>query len=120
MSHLHTDLFLNPLNFELFLNLWRVSFCKFPAIRRDLALVVNKDVLAVALENAVQNAAAPQVIAWNIFDVYTGKGIADEQKSVALSLTLQDATRTLEDAEVNGMVDAIVASLQEAVGAVLR
>ena len=82
--------------------------------------MVIKDVLAVALENAVQNAAAPQVIAWNIFDVYTGKGIADEQKSVALSLTLQDATRTLEDAEVNGMVDAIVASLQEAVGAVLR
>ena len=96
------------------------AISKFPAIRRDLALVVNKDVLAVALENAVQNAAAPQVIAWNIFDVYTGKGIADEQKSVALSLTLQDATRTLEDAEVNGMVDAIVASLQEAVGAVLR
>ncbi len=93
---------------------------KFPAIRRDLALLVKKDVLAVALENAVKKAATPQLVSYYLFDLYTGKGIPEDQKSVALSLILQDATRTLEDAEINRMVDTIVASLQEEVGAVLR
>jgi phenylalanyl-tRNA synthetase beta chain len=93
---------------------------KFPAIRRDLALVVGKDVLAVALENAVKKAAAPQLVSYYLFDVYAGKGIPEGQKSVALSLILQDFSRTLEDAEINQVVDSIVASLQDEVGAVLR
>ncbi|MEN9503047.1 MAG: phenylalanine--tRNA ligase subunit beta [Pseudomonadota bacterium] len=93
---------------------------KFPAIRRDLALLVKKDVLAIALENAVKKAATSQLVSYYLFDIYTGKGIPEDQKSVALSLILQDTTRTLEDAEINRMVDAIVASLQEEVGAVLR
>ncbi len=96
------------------------SISKFPAIRRDLALVVDKDVLATALDNAVRKVAAPQVIAWNIFDVYTGKGVAENQKSLALSLILQDFSRTLEDVEINRIVDTVIASLQEEVGAVLR
>ena len=96
------------------------AISRFPAIRRDLALLVNKDVLASALEQAVQKVAVPQLIGWNLFDVYTGKGIADEQKSVALSLILQDFSRTLEDAEVNRIVETVIASLQDEVGAVLR
>lgn len=96
------------------------AISRFPAIRRDLALLVNKDVLASALEQAVQKVAVPQLIGWNLFDVYTGKGIAEEQKSVALSLILQDFSRTLEDAEVNRIVETVIASLQDEVGAVLR
>ncbi len=93
---------------------------KFPAIRRDLALLVKKDVLAAALEIAVKKAAVTKLLSYYLFDVYTGKGIPEDQKSVAVSLIFQDATRTLEDVEINQMVDAIVASLQEEVGAVLR
>ncbi|MGB3916190.1 MAG: phenylalanine--tRNA ligase subunit beta [Thiothrix litoralis] len=93
---------------------------KFPAIRRDLALLVREDTLAVALENAVKKAAIPQLMSYYLFDVYTGKGIQEGQKSVALSLILQDFSRTLEDAEINRIVDAVVASLQEEVGAILR
>ncbi len=93
---------------------------KFPAIRRDLALLVRDDVLAVALENAVKKAAIPQLVSYYLFDVYVGKGIPEGQKSVALSLILQDFSRTLEDAEINQIVDAVVTALQEEVGAVLR
>ncbi len=96
------------------------AISRFPAIRRDLALLVKQDVLAVALENAVKKAAVPQLVSYYLFDVYAGKGIPDGQKSVALSLILQDFSRTLEDAEINRIVDAVVASLQEEVGAVLR
>ncbi|MFN3786341.1 MAG: phenylalanine--tRNA ligase subunit beta, partial [Thiothrix sp.] len=93
---------------------------KFPAIRRDLALLVRENVLAAALDNAVKKAAVPQLIAYYLFDVYTGKGIPEGQKSVALSLILQDASRTLEDAEINQIVAGVVTSLQQEVGAVLR
>lgn len=93
---------------------------RFPAIRRDLALLVRADVLAVALENAVKKAAVPQLVSYYLFDVYAGKGIPEGQKSVALSLILQDSSRTLEDAEINRIVDAVIASLQDEVGAVLR
>lgn len=96
------------------------AISRFPAIRRDLALLVKQDVLAVALENAVKKAATSQLVSYYLFDVYAGKGIPDGQKSVALSLILQDFSRTLEDAEVNRIVDAVIASLQEEVGAVLR
>jgi phenylalanyl-tRNA synthetase beta chain len=93
---------------------------KFPAIRRDLALLVGQDVLAVALSHAIKKAAEPQLLSYYLFDVYSGKGIPDGQKSIALSLIFQDISRTLEDAEINRMVDAIVASLRDEAGAVLR
>ncbi|WML86047.1 phenylalanine--tRNA ligase subunit beta [Thiothrix subterranea] len=93
---------------------------KFPAIRRDLALLVREDALAVALENAVEKAAIPQLMSYYLFDVYAGKGIPEGQKSVALSLILQDFSRTLEDAEINQIVDVVVTSLRDEVGAVLR
>lgn len=96
------------------------AISKFPAIRRDLALLVREDTLAVALENAVKKTAIPQLMSYYLFDIYTGKGIPAGQKSVALSLVIQDSTRTLEDAEVNRIVDTVITSLQDEVGAVLR
>lgn len=68
----------------------------------------------------MKKTAIPQLMSYYLFDVYTGKGIPEGQKSVALSLIIQDATRTLEDAEVNRIVDTVITSLQDEVGAVLR
>ncbi len=96
------------------------AVARFPGIRRDLALVVDKSVLASALDSAIQAVAPEQLIRWNIFDVYTGAGVEEHQKSVALSLILQDFSRTLEDQEVNQIVEKIVASLHENTGASLR
>jgi phenylalanyl-tRNA synthetase beta chain len=96
------------------------AVARFPGIRRDLALVVDKSVLASALDNAIQAVAPEQLIRWNIFDVYTGTGVEEHQKSVALSLILQDFSRTLEDHEVNQIVENVVASLHENTGATLR
>lgn len=96
------------------------AVARFPSIRRDLALVVDQSVLASALDNAIQAVAPEQLIRWNIFDVYTGQGVGEHQKSVALSLILQDFSRTLEDQEVNQIVEKVVASLHEKTGASLR
>lgn len=96
------------------------AVAKFPGIRRDLALLLDRDVLASALEEAIAEVAPEQLVRWNVFDVYTGKGVEEHQKSVALSLILQDFSRTLEDNEVNQIVEKVVASLSEKTGATLR
>ena len=93
---------------------------KFPAIRRDLALVLDKAVVASSIDQAIAKVAPAYLTRWTIFDVYTGAGIAENQKSVAVSLILQDSARTLEDSEVNRTIDTIVASLHESTGATLR
>ncbi|GAL08321.1 phenylalanyl-tRNA synthetase beta chain [Photobacterium aphoticum] len=56
----------------------------------------------------------------NLFDVYVGKGVEDGQKSLAIALTLQSAERTLEEADIAGAVESIVAVLAERFGASLR
>ncbi len=96
------------------------AVARFPAIRRDLALLLDKTVLASTLDNTLQQLALPQLIHWSIFDVYTGTGVAKHQKSLAISLILQDFSCTLEDAEVNRMVEKVVAALHEQTGATLR
>ena len=93
---------------------------KFPGIRRDLALLMDKTVLASTIDKVIAEIAPKQLVDWNVFDVYTGKGVDEHQKSVALSLILQDFSRTLEDSEVNQIVDKVVASLTEVTGATLR
>ncbi len=93
---------------------------RFPSIRRDLALLVDKTVLSSALEQAIAKVAPPQLVKWGVFDVYTGKGVELHQKSVALSLILQDFSRTLGDDEVNAVVENVVTSLHEQTGATLR
>ncbi|MGB1011338.1 MAG: phenylalanine--tRNA ligase subunit beta [Thiolinea sp.] len=96
------------------------AVAKFPGIRRDLALLVDQSVLASTLDKVIADVAPAQLVRWNVFDVYTGKGVEAHQKSVALSLILQDFSRTLEDSEVNQVVEKVVASLKEETGATLR
>ena len=55
-----------------------------------------------------------------LFDVYVGKGVEEGKKSLAIALTLQSVERTLEDADIAGSVDAIVAHVSEKFGASLR
>lgn len=95
---------------------------KFPAIRRDLSLVMDHYVLAESLDRVIETVAktTPQLISWNVFDLYTGQGVEAGKKSVALNLIIQDASRTLEDSEVNSIVATVVAALQTETGAALR
>jgi phenylalanyl-tRNA synthetase beta chain len=93
---------------------------KFPAIRRDLAVVVDRELPAARLEAVVRQAAPETLQEFRIFDVYTGEGIDSRSKSVALGLTLQAHSRTLTDAEVDTAIENVVASLKQELGATLR
>ena len=113
--------------FELDLSVFRQGsvpkfseLSKFPAIRRDLAVVVERDLPAARLEAVVREAAPETLQEFRIFDVYTGEGIDSRSKSVALGLTLQAHSRTLTDAEVDAAMENVVAALKTELGATLR
>ncbi|MCW8329800.1 phenylalanine--tRNA ligase subunit beta [Photobacterium sp. SDRW27] len=93
---------------------------KFPANRRDIAVVVNDDVAAGDVVEVCRENGGELLTGVNLFDVYRGKGIEDGQKSLAIALTLQSAERTLEDADISGAVESIIAVLTERFGATLR
>ncbi|WCN09691.1 phenylalanine--tRNA ligase subunit beta [Marinomonas mediterranea] len=93
---------------------------KFPEVRRDLALVVDRQIPVSALESIVAQYAGEAFQKVAVFDVYQGQGIDESKKSVALGLTWQHPSHTLSDEEVNKTVDQIVSALAEELGAVIR
>jgi len=93
---------------------------KFPTIRRDIAVVVDETVPAARVRELILGRKVPQLRDVILFDVYTGEGIPDGRKSLALGLILQDLSRTLNDREVENIVSGMVAGLSRELDASLR
>lgn len=93
---------------------------RFPANRRDIAVLVAENVPAVDILNECKKVGANQIVGVNLFDVYRGKGVAEGYKSLAISLILQDTSRTLEEEEIAATVAKCVAALKERFQASLR
>lgn len=93
---------------------------KFPSIKRDLALVVEEKVTAQALVDNVLQSGGSLLKQLEIFDVYRGNGVAKGKKSLAIGLTLQDDEETLTDDKVEIIIEKVLISLKETVGATLR
>lgn len=93
---------------------------RFPEVRRDLAILVGKEVPAAALLECIKQSADNTLKHLGLFDVYQGEGIDAGKKSLALCLTFQHPSRTLTDTEINKSVESIVARLAKDQGAELR
>lgn len=93
---------------------------RFPETRRDLAVVVKRELEVGDLLSAVREVAGPALADLKLFDIYTGSGVSDDQKSVALGLTFRDRSRTLDDEEVSAIVNQVVDFLKENFNAELR
>jgi len=93
---------------------------KFPANRRDIALVVKEDVNAKDVIKSIQNIGENQLVGINLFDVYRGQGVEDGFKSLAIALTLQDTSRTLEEKEISLVVEKAVQAANDSFDATLR
>lgn len=93
---------------------------KYPEVRRDIAILVDKEVQVGALLATVESTAGDTLQNLKVFDVYVGKGIDTQRKSVALGLTFQDPSRTLTESEINDSVTAVINELQAKYGAELR
>ncbi|WP_064663853.1 phenylalanine--tRNA ligase subunit beta [Pseudoalteromonas sp. MQS005] len=97
-----------------------VGVSKFPSNRRDIAILVQDSVKIGDILNVIGKVGGNQLVDLNLFDVYKGKGIEPNYKSLAIALTLQAVDRTLEEKDINQVVDNVVAALAEKFNASLR
>jgi phenylalanyl-tRNA synthetase beta chain len=93
---------------------------RFPAVERDLSVVVSEETPWAGIAKAVHDSAPTELEDVCFVDIYRGKGIASDHKSVTLSLRFRDEDGTLTHETVDGYQTVIVESLQRAVGAQLR
>ena len=93
---------------------------KFPSVNKDLALVVDKNMEAKTIEMQIKKSAGKVLNDMKVFDVYTGKGIDEDKKSIAISLNLGKMDATLTDEEINSTLDKIIEDLDSKLGAKLR
>ncbi|QCU90558.1 phenylalanine--tRNA ligase subunit beta [Thiomicrorhabdus sediminis] len=96
------------------------AISKFPEVQRDLAFVVQESVTVQALIDAINTVTSDILKSVDLFDIYRGQGVAEEHKSVAITLTLQHQDRTLQDEEVEALVAEILTAAKQAVNAELR
>ncbi len=96
------------------------SYPRFPAIQRDLALVVQQDVPAESIKNRVLELGGDLLKEAEIFDVYQGQPIPEGHKSLAISMRYQSPERTLKDEEVNALNSDILTRIQQEFGAEWR
>ena len=93
---------------------------KYPANRRDLAIVVKSDVRFSDILATIRKVGGNQLVDLKLFDVYTGQGVAQGHKSLAIALTLQDKARTLEDKDIQQVISSVVEVLSKEFNATLR
>ena len=93
---------------------------KFPPIRRDLAVIVDEAITAQSMLDALRADLNSIVSEVALFDVYRGKGIPENKKSLAFLVLMQDTEKTLTDQDADSVITRMVAELAEKFGAVLR
>ena len=92
---------------------------KFPNVKKDLAVIIKKDVTADEIAKQIKKLAGSMLISSKVFDVYTGTGIEENKKSIAYSLEFGAQDRTLTDEEINAILEKIIVGLEK-VGAEIR
>jgi phenylalanyl-tRNA synthetase beta chain len=93
---------------------------KFPEVRRDIAIIVDESVTSDQVMNVIREKGGENLTDLTLFDIYRGKGIEIQRKSLALGLTFRDSSRTLKDEEINKIIDQVIQSLSASCGATLR
>lgn len=93
---------------------------KYPAVSRDLALLVDKDVEFEAIANIAKQTEKKLLKKVELFDVYEGKNLPEGKKSYAVNFILQDETKTLNDKQIDAMMTKLIANLKKQLGAELR
>ena len=93
---------------------------KFPAVKRDLALLLDKSVQFAEIEKIARDSERKLLKDISLFDVYEGKNLPAGKKSYAVSFYLQDETKTLNDKQIDAIMQKIRKNLEDKLGASLR
>ncbi len=97
-----------------------VEVPKFPAVERDIAVIVNEEVEVGQIEKIIAKKAKKLLESMEVFDIYRDEKIGENKKSVAYALKFRDKNRTLQDEEINQIMENVVAELEKQIGAELR
>lgn len=93
---------------------------KFPAVERDIAITVNEEIEVGTLEKIITKKGKKLLESIKLFDIYRDKKLGENKKSIAFALLFRDKNRTLNDEEVNKVMEEIISDLETKVGAKLR
>ena len=113
-------------NFDIILNIVRKNkivykeVSKFPAVHRDLSMLVNKSVTFDQLKQIAQRTERKLLKDVNVFDVYQGDKLPPDKKSYALSFTLQDEEKTLTDKAIDSIMQKLIYNFGREAGAEVR
>ena len=120
------DVFFAELNWDALVKMTlkkKVTFTDLPKtqpVKRDLALLVDKAVTMADIEKVVNSSERKLLRGVSLFDVYEGKNLEAGKKSYAISIILQDDEKTLQDKQIDAVMNKIIAALEKQVGAKLR
>lgn len=89
------------------------GIAKYPAVTRDISMVMSKDIMVGEVEEVIRKRGGKLLESFELFDIYEGAQIKAGCKSVAYSIVFRDKTRTLEDKDVNEVMDKILAELEK-------
>ncbi|MDG1477732.1 MAG: phenylalanine--tRNA ligase subunit beta [Vicingaceae bacterium] len=123
---INNEVFYVIFNYDNFLKLVTMNkvvykeVSKFPAMRRDLALLIDKAVAYSSIKELASKQERKLLKAINLFDVYEGKNLPEGKKSYAVSFQFQDENKTLVDKQIDKVMTKIIASLEKELGAQLR
>ncbi|NBO97081.1 MAG: hypothetical protein EBU79_14695 [Betaproteobacteria bacterium] len=93
---------------------------RFPPVLRDLAFVVDQHVSSAMLSAKLKASGGHRLINLSLFDEYRGKGLKENEKSLAFRLRFQDTERTLEDAEIQDLIQQMIDDVASSCKARLR
>ena len=93
---------------------------KFPAVERDIAIIVDESVEVGQIEKIITKKAKKLLESIKLFDIYRSEKLGENKKSVAYSLIFRDKKKTLSDEEINSVMESIISELESTLGAELR
>lgn len=96
------------------------EFSKFPSTSRDLAFLISKETSASSIQQIIESSAGDLFKEIKIFDIYQGKGVPEDKKSIALSVSWQSMEQTLVDSDIDNVIEKIVNSVKEEIDGELR
>ena len=97
-----------------------VEVPKFPAVERDIAVIVDENVEVGQIEKLIVKKSKKLLESAKLFDIYRDEKIGENKKSVAFSLIFRNKNKSLSDEEINPIMEAIIAELEKQLGAELR
>ena len=97
-----------------------VEIPKFPAVERDIALIIDEEIEVGEIEKIISKKAKKLLESIKLFDIYRNEKLGENKKSVAYSLIFRDKNKTLDDSEINRIMEEIIKELEKNLGAELR